>query len=174
MEFDLNKTIEILERTPLVIEKMLSGLSDGWVMNNEGKDTWSPFDVVGHLIHAEKTNWIQRMDVILSGKSNRKFPTFDRFAQLKANKGKDLKQLCAEFKKLRKKNIQGLKSKKLTRKDLDKTGIHPEFGKVTLQQLIATWAIHDLTHITQIVRVMAKQYKKAIGPWGKYLSVVNK
>jgi hypothetical protein len=174
MEFDLNKTVEILERTPYVLEKMLSGLSKEWIMNNEGKDTWSPFDVIGHLINAEKTNWIQRMDVILSVKGDKKFPSFDRFAQIKASKGKNLKQLLDEFKKVRKKNILILRSKKLTGKDLNKIGIHPEFGNVTLSQLLATWAAHDLTHIAQVIRVMAKQYKKAIGPWTQYLSIMNK
>jgi len=173
MEFDLNKTIEILERTPHVLEEMLSGLSDEWVINNEGKDTWSPLVVVGHLIHADKTDWIVRMDAILSGKDKGKFPPFDRFGQLKASKGKNLRQLLAEFKKVRKKNLQILKAKKLSKKDLDKKGIHPEFGNVSLRQLLATWTAHDLTHLAQIIRVMAKQYKKAVGPWTNYLSIMK-
>ncbi|HXB11100.1 MAG TPA: DinB family protein, partial [Bacteroidia bacterium] len=173
-EFNLNKTIEVLECTPSVLKKLLSGLSDAWVLNNEGKDTWSPFDVVGHLIHGEKTDWIPRMEIILSAKSNKKFVPFDRFAQLKNSKNKKLNHLLKEFKQLRKENIKILKSKKLTKKDLDKTGIHPEFGRVTLEQLLATWAAHDLAHIGQISRVMAKQYKSAVGPWAKYLPVMNK
>jgi len=174
MDFNLNKSIEILERTPVVLEGMLKDLSDEWVMNNEGKNTWSPFDVVGHLIHGEKTDWIPRMEIILSDKSNKKFVPFDRFAQLRDSKGKKLAQLLKEFKALRSKNLKILKSKKLTKKDLNKTGIHPEFGKVTLEELLATWVTHDLTHLGQIVRVMAKQYKKATGPWSEYLPLLNK
>ncbi len=173
MEFNLNKTIEVLECTPAVLKKLLSELSDEWILNNEGKDTWCPFDVVGHLIHGEKTDWIPRMEIILSDKSNKKFVPFDRFAQLKSKK-KSLAHLLKEFKQLRKENIKILKSKKLSKNDLKKTGIHPEFGKVTLEQLLATWAAHDLAHIGQISRVMAKQYKSAVGPWAKYLPVMNK
>ena len=173
MEFNLVKTIEILECTPAVLKKMLANLSDEWVTNNEGKDTWSPFDVVGHLIHGEKTDWVPRMEIILSAKANKKFVPFDRFAQLKSKK-KSLAQLLKEFKQIRKENIKILKSKKLSKSDLKKTGIHPEFGKVTLQQLLATWAAHDLAHIGQISRVMAKQYKGAVGPWTMYLPIMNK
>lgn len=174
MKFDLNKSIEILERTPLVIEAMLQGISKDWVMNNEGKETWSPYDVVGHLISAEKTDWVTRMEVILSSTGDKKFPPFDRFAMFKDSKGKSLQVLLGEFKAIRKKNIAILRKKKLTSKDLSKKGIHPAFGEVTLKQLLSTWVVHDFTHITQITRVMAKQYKTEVGPWVEYLSVLKK
>jgi len=174
MKFDLNKSIEILERTPSVIEAMLQGVSKDWVINNEGKETWSPYDVVGHLISAEKTDWVPRMEVILSINSDKEFPPFDRFAMFKDSKGKSLQVLIKEFKTIRKKNIAILRKKKLTSKDLLKKGIHPAFGEVTLKQLLATWVVHDFTHIAQITRVMAKQYKTEVGPWVNYLSVLTR
>ena len=172
MEFDLNKTFEVLERTPGVLEELLSDLSEDWVMNNEGPDTWSPYDIVGHLIHGEHTDWMGRLDIILN-KEDKKFVPFDRFAQFKESEGKDLQQLLAEFKELRNSNLQKLKALKLTDAELDNTGIHPAFGEVTLRQLLSTWTIHDLTHIAQITRVMAKQYKEAIGPWLTYFRVLQ-
>jgi hypothetical protein len=174
MKFDLNKSVEILERTPSVIEIMLKGISEGWTMNNEGNDTWSPYDVVGHLVNAEKTNWIPRMEVILSYNNDKKFPSFDRFAQFKDSKGKSLKTLIEEFKTLRKKNIVKLRLKQLDPVDLLKKGVHPDFAKVTLKQLLSTWVVHDLTHTAQITRVMAKQYKTEVGPWVEYLSILKR
>jgi hypothetical protein len=173
MSFTLVSAIEVLERTPLVIEEMLQGLSTDWVMNNEGPDTWSPYDVVGHLIHGEKTDWLPRMEIILSDIDNKKFVPFDRFAQFKESKGKSLQQLIDEFKELRKNGIEALRSKKLKEEDLDKTGIHPEFGIVTLRQLLSTWVVHDLNHIAQIARVMAKKYTNETGPWRAYLPILN-
>lgn len=172
MKYDIKKSIEILERTPFVIESMLKGISKEWSVPNEGPDTWSPYDVVGHLIHGETTDWITRMEIILSEKGNKKFRPFDRFAQFKESKGKNLQQLINEFKKLRKKNIAILKKKKLKAPDLKKTGIHPAFGTVTLEQLLSTWTVHDLGHIAQIARVMAKQYTEKVGPWKEYLPVL--
>lgn len=172
MEFDLNKTFGVLERTPQVLHELLSGLPDDWVMNNEGTDTWSPYDIVGHLIHGEYTDWMGRLDTILY-KEDKKFIPFDRFAQFKESEGKNLQQLLSEFKQLRENNLQKLKDLKLTDADLDKTGTHPAFGSVTLRQLLSTWTIHDLTHIAQITRVMAKQYKEAIGPWIEYFRVLQ-
>jgi uncharacterized damage-inducible protein DinB len=174
MKFDLNKSVEILEKTPSVIEVILKGISEDWTMNNEGKDTWSPYDVVGHLVNAEKTNWIPRMEVILANNNDKKFPSFDRFAQFKDSKGKSLKALIEEFKTLRKKNIVKLRLKQLDSTDLLKKGIHPEFGKVTLKQLLSTWVVHDLAHTAQITRVMAKQYKAEVGPWVEYLSILKR
>ena len=173
MSFSIDKSIEILERTPVVIETMLKGISKDWVTKNEGPKTWSAFDIVGHLIHGEKTDWIPRMEIILSNKTNKKFVPFDRFAQFKNSKGKSLHQLINEFKKLRKNNISKLKSKRLQTKYLNKKGIHPAFGNVTLKQLLATWVVHDLNHIAQISRVMAKQYKKEVGPWKEYLKIIQ-
>jgi len=173
MKFDLEKSIEILERTPFVLEAMLSGLSDEWILNNEGPDTWSPFDIMGHLIHGEKTDWIPRLEIIFSAKTDKTFEPFDRFAQFETSKGKSLKQLIDEFKELRKQNIQILVSKELTEDKLNQQGIHPTFNQVTLRQLLSTWVVHDLNHIAQISRVMAKQYKFEVGPWKEYLKIVN-
>lgn len=173
MQFNLNKSLEILEKTPLVLKHMLEGLSDEWTKNNEGADTWSPYDIVGHLIHGEKTLWISRMEVILSDSSDKKFGSFDRFAQFKESKGKTLEQLLNEFSELRKLNIKKIQSKELSEDILKKTGIHPAFGQVTLKQLLSTWIVHDLNHIAQIARVMAKQYQTEVGPWREYLRVLK-
>ena len=172
MHFDLTKTFEILERTPRVLHELLSGLSDEWIMNNEGEETWSPYDIVGHLIHGEHTEWMGRLDVILN-KEDKHFIPFDRTAMFKESEGKNLQQLLKEFAALRKNNLEKLRSLHLTEEDLDKTAIHPVFGEVTLRQLLSTWTVHDLTHIAQITRVMAKQYKDAIGPWIKYFRVLQ-
>ena len=172
MEFDITKSIAMLERTPKILEELLSGLPDDWTMNNEGEDTWSPYDIIGHLNHGERTDWVPRTDIILH-KESKKFIPYDRFAQFKESKRKSLQQLLSEFAELRKHNLQKLKNFNIIEEDLDKTGIHPKFGEITLRQLLATWTIHDLTHITQITRVMAKQYTAAIGPWIKYFRVMQ-
>lgn len=173
MNFDLDHTIQILERTPFVIESLLNGLSDHWTNRNEGPDTWSPYDVVGHLIHGEKTDWIARLEIILSEAPNKTFEKFDRFAQFNESKGKSLDDLLQEFKALRNRNIALLKSKRIAASDFGKTGIHPAFGEVTLAQLLSTWVAHDLDHIFQIARVMAKQYKTEVGPWVEYLRILK-
>jgi hypothetical protein len=174
MEFDLKKSVEILSRTPYVLETLLQGLSNEWTHNNEGENTWSPFDVVGHLIHGEKTDWMIRAEIILSKGTTQKFDSFDRFAQFEESKGKTLTQLLEEFKDVRKKNLAILESKKLSSADLQKRGLHPALGEATLEQLLATWAAHDLGHLGQIARVMAKQYKTAVGPWRQYLPILDK
>ena len=173
MNFGIDKSIEILERTPDVLDAMLKGLSPEWTAKNEGKKTWSAYDIVGHLIYGEKTDWIPRMEIILSNRSNKIFEPFNRTAQFKESKGKSLTQLLREFKRLRKENIRRLRSKQLTKKELLQKGIHPVFGEVTLSQLLATWAVHDLNHITQISRVMAKQYKVEVGPWIEFLRILR-
>jgi len=173
MDFKLDKAVEILERTPGVIEELLKGLSQEWIMNNEGSDTWSPYDILGHLIHGEKTDWIVRMEIIISDNNDKTFQPFDRFAQFEQSKGKTLQQLIDEFKELRNQNIAILNSKKITGSTLNKTGIHPAFGTVTLGQLLSTWVVHDLGHIAQIARVMAKQYKTEVGPWQAYLPILD-
>lgn len=173
MKFDLNRSIEVLERTPLVIEHLLKGISEEWIFNNEGGKTWSPYDIVGHLVHGEKTDWVTRMEIILLD-HDKKFAPFDRFAQFNESKGKSLETLIAEFKTLRKKNIMKLRLKKIESFDLHKKGIHPAFGNVTLQQLLSTWVVHDLNHIAQIARVMAKQYKTEVGPWMEYLPILTR
>jgi hypothetical protein len=174
MTFNINSAIEILERTPRVLTSMLDGLSHEWINNNEGEQTWSPFDVVGHLIHGEKTDWMVRAEIILSGREPKTFKPFDRFAQFEQSKGKTLTQLLEEFQYLRMKNLTVLKSKSLSPHDFKKTGIHPTFGEVTLEQLLSTWVAHDLGHIAQISRVMAKQYKNEVGPWNAYLPVLDR
>jgi len=174
MEFNLNKSIEILERTPEVLKTLLGGLSNEWILNNEGDETWSPFDVVGHLIHGEKTDWIGRMEVILSDKTDKTFKPFDRFAQFEESKGKSVSQLLEEFSILRKQNLVILKSKNINTKDLNKTGMHPALGVVTLENLLSTWVAHDLGHLAQISRVMAKQYKDEVGPWREFLPVLDR
>jgi hypothetical protein len=173
MNFTLPKSIEILETTPDVLTAMLQNISLGWTSNNEGGETWSVYDIVGHLIHGEKTDWIPRMEIILSDKQEKKFELFDRYAQFEESKGKSLSQLLDEFKSLRKKNIDQLLSKKLTPKHLEEKGIHPAFGEITLSQLLSTWAVHDLNHIAQICRVMACQYKTDVGPWVEYLKILQ-
>jgi hypothetical protein len=173
MNFNLNESIEILSRTPEVLRKLLSGLPDRWTMANEGGDSWSPFDILGHLIHGEETDWIPRTRVILSSGADREFEPYDRFAQFKKTKGKTLSGLLDEFAQLREKNIAELESFGLSDDKLMLEGIHPEFGRVTLKQMLATWVIHDLTHIAQISRVMAKQYKGEMGPWVKYFKLMG-
>ena len=174
MKFNLNKSIEILERTPQTLHRMLSGISAEWTSVNEGPGSWSAFDVVGHLVHGERTDWIPRLEVILSEGGNKSFQPFNRFAQFEESKGKSLQQLLEEFEELREKNIKTLKSKELNDQDLDKKGIHPDFGEVTAAQLLSTWTVHDLNHISQISRIMASQYKEDVGPWVKYLGILNR
>ena len=174
MTFKLQEAIEVLSRVPASLKALLLGLSNNWVDNNEGPKTWSPYDVVGHLINAEKTNWMVRVKAILDYGENHPFEPFDRFAQFKASQGKSLGELLEEFAILRKQNIMILREYGLTKEDFEKTGKHPEFGKVKLSELLATWVVHDLSHIRQIVRTMAKQYETEVGPWKAYLSILQK
>lgn len=152
---------------------MLTGLSDEWTSTNEGSKTWSAYDVVGHLIHGELTDWIPRAELILSRSGSKIFTPFDRFAQFEVSKGKSLAELLKTFEKLRQRNIRHLRDWNISDQDLEEKGIHPEFGDVTLSQLLATWVVHDLNHIAQISRVMAKQYKEAVGPWTVFLRVLQ-
>ena len=173
MKFNLDKTIEVLERTPLLLEALLKDLSGDWTMSNEGAESWSPYDIVGHLIHGEKTDWIKRLEIILSEDGNKTFEPFDRFAQFEESKGKTMNQLLTEFKEIRKSNLQILKTKNITSSDFGKKGIHPALGEATLANLLSTWAVHDLNHLSQISRVMAKQYKEEVGPWIEYLPILK-
>ncbi|MBK7357609.1 MAG: DinB family protein [Saprospiraceae bacterium] len=173
MIFELNKAIEILTQTPKTVESMLSGLSEEWVFVTEGDNTWSAYDIVGHLIHGEKTDWIPRMEIILSTSNERVFEPFDRFAQFQNSKDQNIQQLLSEFSALRAKNIDRLMQTRITFTDLEKTAIHPAFGTVTLSQLLSTWVVHDLNHIAQISRVLAKQYKNEVGPWTEYLKILR-
>jgi uncharacterized damage-inducible protein DinB len=174
MEFQLDHVIYILKRTPLTLDTLLRNLPDEWLMANEGADSWSPFDVVGHLIHGEETDWIPRARIILSHGEAQAFEPFDRFAMFEKSRGKSPSELLDSFKQLRQSNLEELEGMKLTPELLEKRGSHPELGAVTLGQLLATWVVHDLSHIGQIVRVMAKQYGEAVGPWRAYLSLLNR
>jgi beta-phosphoglucomutase-like phosphatase (HAD superfamily) len=172
MRFDLEKSIEVLESTPEMLRAFLQNLSDDWIFSNEGEESWSPYEVVGHLIHGEKTDWIPRMEIILSDRADKTFEPFDRFAQLESE-NQPFPALLDEFESLRSENIRILRSKNITEEHLKATGIHPAFGEVTLSQLLSTWVAHDLGHIAQISRVLAKQYKEEVGPWIAYLRVLE-
>lgn len=173
MHFNLDKSYEILERTPSVLKTLLADLNDDWYISNEGPETFSPYDVIGHLIHGEKTDWRDRATMILEYGESKTFVPYDRFAQFEGSKGKPLLQLLTEFEELRAANLKWLQSLKLTETDLDKKGMHPGLGQVTLRQLLSSWVIHDLTHIAQVTRVMAKQYKEEMGPWVEYFRIMN-
>jgi DinB family protein len=174
MEFQLDRAKNILERTPATLTSLLRDLPDEWILHNEGPDTFSPFDVVGHLIHGEETDWIPRAKIILAYGENRSFEPFDRFAMFEKSKGKALGELLETFERLRGQNLRELEQMNLTPELLSKRGKHPELGAVTLSELLATWVVHDLGHIAQIVRVMSKQYGDAVGPWRAYLSILSR
>lgn len=174
MEFNLDASIPILERTPGLLKLWLRGLDDDWVFNNEGGETWSPYDIVGHLIHGEKTDWMERLRRVLSDSENKTFEPFDRFAQFEDSKGKSLDELLDEFETLRSRNMESLRELNISEEQYNKKGKHPALGEVTLQELLATWVTHDLGHIGQIARVMAKQYKDQVGPWEAYIGILHK
>ena len=171
-DLHVNDAVAILKRTPLTISALLDGLPDTWAHATEGEGTWSPYDVVGHLVHGERTDWIPRARHILSGVS-RPFAPFDRTAQFTESEGKSLEDLLASFTDLRASNVAELLAMSLSRSDLERTGQHPDFGDVTLGQLLATWVVHDLDHVGQIARTMAKVYVDAVGPWSEYLSILH-
>jgi hypothetical protein len=173
MEFELNKAIEILRQTPYVMTRLLEDLSSDWTASGGNENNWSPYDVIGHLIHGEETDWIPRAEVILAQGSDRRFQPFDRLAQFRSSKGKSLSDLLTEFAYLRNANIERLQSFQLTPDDMALKGVHPEFGDVTMEQLLATWVVHDLNHIRQVVAYMAKKYAEEVGPWKAYLSILN-
>lgn len=174
VRFELGAGIAVLERTPQVLEALLAGLPGGWIARNEGGDSWSPFDIVGHLIDGEQTDWMARLRIILSDRAPRRFEPFDRLRHIERNQGRALAELLAEFRQLRERNLEELRALDLTAAQLQRTGEHPEFGAVTLEQLLATWVAHDLGHLAQITRVMAKQYRVAVGPWDAYLPVLHR
>jgi len=173
MQYSLERSYEILDRTPAVLQSLLSGLSDDWVMPNEGPETFSPYDVVGHLIHGEKTDWTARAKMILEFGNTKTFERWNRVAMFEESKGKLLQQLLDEFAAIRKDNMVWFRSLNLTKADLDRKGMHPVLGDVTLRNLLATWVVHDLTHIAQVTRVMAKQYKEEMGPWPEFFRILN-
>ena len=173
MKYSIERSIEILERTPAVLNSMLSGIGDDWVMNDEGPETFSPYDVIGHLVHGEKTDWTARTKMILEFGDTKTFVPWNRFAQYEESKGKTLQELLDEFMAIRKENMDWFKSLQLTEADLDKKGMHPKLGPVTLRNLLATWVVHDLTHIAQVARVMAKQYEDEMGPWPEFFRILS-
>jgi hypothetical protein len=170
--FNLDEAIAVLERTPASLTVLLGGLPDTWIKATEGEGTWSPYDVIGHLIHGDRTDWIPRARHILAGET-RAFQTFDRMAQFTDSQGKNLGELLDEFVELRRANISALVEMNLTAANLERKGLHPELGEVTLGQLLATWVVHDLDHVAQIARTMAKAYGEATGPWTAYLSILR-
>lgn len=192
-EFDLAEAIAILTRTPATLDALLRGLPDMWVLRNEGrsnegrnnesrnneggnkqaKDTWSAFDILGHLIVGERTDWMPRARIVLEKGEACPFHPFDRFAQAKESQGKSLEQILDEFARLRRENVAALQALNLKPEDLARRGTHPALGVVTLSQLLATWAVHDLTHLHQLSRVMAHQYRDVVGPWSAYLGVLH-
>lgn len=173
MEFELDKAKEVLQRTPATLNALLCDLPNDWTLANEGPETFSPYDVIGHLIEGEENDWIPRARIILEQGEARPFDKFDRFAMYEKSRGKSLAELLAQFEQLRGESLRQLDEMNLTPELLQKRGSHPALGAVTLSQLLSAWVVHDLGHIRQIVRVMAKQYREAIGPWTTYLTIVN-
>jgi uncharacterized damage-inducible protein DinB len=173
VNFALDDAIPLLRRTPAVLQVWLGDLPDTWTTQNEGPETWSPFDVVGHLIHGERTDWITRTELLLAHGESRAFIPFDRFAQFQDSRGKSLRELLDTFSELRAQSLARLESLRLTPADFDRRGRHPELGPVSLGQLLATWVAHDLNHIGQIARIMGRQYTAAVGPWLAYLPLLG-
>lgn len=173
MQHNLQDTISLLSRTPGALDALLRGLPETWTLRNEGEKTWSAFDIVGHLIHAERTDWMPRAKMILQFGESKAFEPFDRLAQERESQGKSLAQLLDEFALLRSESLSQLRALNVQPEDLGRRGLHPAFGVVTLSQLLATWAVHDLTHLHQISRVMAQQYHEVVGPWSAYLGVLH-
>lgn len=173
MNFDLDLSLAVLERVPATLQALLGGLAESWARGSEGPGTFSPFDVVGHLIDGEETDWIPRARIILAQGADPRFDPYDRFRHRDRNAGRSLPSLLQEFARLRAGNLELLRSWHLTAVELDLPGNHPGLGPVTLRQLLAAWVVHDLGHVAQVARVMAKQYGEAIGPWEPYLPVVT-
>jgi len=174
MEFQIEHARDILRRTPATLTSLLQDAPDEWVRSNEGPETWSPYDVLGHLIHGEETDWIPRAKIILEHGEERAFEPFNRVAMFEKSKGKSLRELLTTFDRLRAESLRQFDELNLTPELLSKRGKHPELGDVTLGELLATWVVHDLSHIGQIVRVMCKQYGDAVGPWRAYLPILSR
>jgi len=173
MEFELDEAIEVLQATPSVLQAWLGNLPPEWVHASDGEDTWSPFDIVGHLIHGEKTDWIPRAEIILSDQETRQFEPFDRFAMLADSEGRTMQEVLDAFADWRQQSINRLRGLHPSESDLNKTGVHPDLGTVTLKQLLATWVAHDLNHLGQIAKVMARHYKVEVGPWSEFLGILG-
>jgi DinB superfamily len=174
MGFDLNDAVCLLGRTPGVLRSMLEGLGDQWVHGRYGENTFSPFDVVGHLIHGERTDWIVRAGIILEEVQSRTFEPFDRYAMYEASRDLSIEELLATFERLRSENLVKLRSFGVSDRALRLCGMHPDFGEVTLSQLLSTWVAHDLNHIAQVAKAMANQYVGEVGPWRAYLSILKR
>jgi hypothetical protein len=173
MNFDLDLSMDVLARTPATVQALLSGLAEPWIRGAEGPETFSPFDVVGHLIDGEETDWLPRARIILARGPDPRFEPYDRFRHRERNANRSMSSLLAEFAELRASNLELLRSWHLTPADLDLPGLHPTFERVTLRQLLAAWVVHDLEHVAQIARVMAKQYGAQVGPWAPFLPVLT-
>lgn len=171
--YSIKTSLQVLERTPNTLYSLLNGLSDEWILQNEGPGTWSALDVLSHLIFCEKTNFFTRIQVILSGAGEKVLPPFDMSTQFELTKGKSMTDLLTEFSNLRKQNLESLRENQLSEADLNKTGLHPKMGTVTLGHVLSTWVAHDLAHTAQVVRVMAKQYKEEVGPFIEFLRILN-
>jgi len=172
-EFNLQGTIALLTHTPGALDSLLRGLPDTWIHRSEGENSWTVFEVVGHLIHGDRTDWIPRAKMILNFGDSRPFESFDRGGHKQEIQGKSMGQLLDEFARARTESLAALRGLNLTQRDLEKRGLHPTLGQVNLSQLLATWAAHDLTHLHQISRIMAHQYREAVGPWSVYLGVLQ-
>jgi hypothetical protein len=173
MGFNLEQTVALLSHTPSALNALLRDLPDAWTVSNEGDKSWSPYDIVGHLIHGERTDWMPRARMILEQGENRTFDPFDRLAQERECQGKSLAELLDELANVRSENLDALRAMNLKPADFERRGRHPALGVVTLSQLLATWAVHDLTHLHQLSRVMAYQYRELVGPWSAYLGVLH-
>ncbi len=173
MEFKLPEATQILQRTPVVLTEMIGGIPDRWIKATEGVGTWSCYDIVGHLIYGELTDWIPRARIILEHGEARPFEPFDRFAQFREDQTRPISALLDQFAFLRAENVRVLQDLRLSGEDLARRGTHPEFGAITLGHLIASWAVHDLSHISQVARVTAKQYSQEVGPWRAYVSILK-
>lgn len=174
MEFRLERTIEVLRATPCVLRELLGGLSDEWIRADEGPDSFTPYDIVGHLIHGEESDWMTRLAIIVEHGESRPFTPFDRFAMRRGSLDRSLAELLERFEDLRTRNLDALEAMRLQPEQIDLTGTHPELGRVTARQLLATWVVHDLGHIAQVARVMAKAYGDQVGAWREYLPILTR
>lgn len=173
MKHDLTQTMSLLTRTPAALNALVRGLPESWTQRNEGENTWTVFEVIGHLVHGERTDWMSRARMILEFGESRTFEPFDRYAQARESVGKSLEQLLDEFSRLRSENLEEVRLLNLSKEDFALRGQHPALGSVTLSELLAAWTVHDMTHLHQISRILAHQYREAVGPWSKYLGVLQ-
>lgn len=173
MKHDLTQTMSLLARTPAALNALVRGLPESWTKRNEGENTWTVFEVIGHLVHGERTDWMLRARMILEFGESRTFEPFDRYAQARESVRKSLEQLLDEFSRLRSENLEEVRLLNLSKEDFALRGRHPTLGSVTLSELLAAWTVHDMTHLHQISRILAHQYREAVGPWSKYLGVLQ-